>query len=127
MTTINTSLYCRATQLGGQLHIPPDAGVASMAQLGLLVGMADPVTREVPTDLQGLKDAARRLDFLLDDCLDGLRGIGVALSTARLEAVAEDSFCGLGRLIDNVAALAQAVKESHGLLSADPRFPKFRP
>lgn len=122
MTLINTTLNGVATRRGGQLEIPLDAGFASMAQLGLLLGMADPETRQLPTDLQGLKDAARRMDGLLEDCLDGLRGIGAVLGAARTEGLTENSLGGIGRLIENVAALAQAVSEGSGQLTRDPRF-----
>lgn len=110
----------------GRLEIPLNAGFASMAPLGLLLGMADPETHQLPTDIQGLKEAARRLDFLLEDCLDGLRGIGAVLDAAQVEGLAENSLGGIGRLIENVAALAQAVKENGERLALDPRFPKLQ-
>ncbi|MCP5307349.1 MAG: hypothetical protein H6953_18185 [Chromatiaceae bacterium] len=127
MTTIKTTLNGIATRHEGKLEIPMDAGFSSLAQLGLLLGMIDPTTHCLPTDADGVKDAARRLDYLMDECLDGLSGIGAALSVATLEGLSEDGLGGLGRLITNVVALAQAVRDGKEQLSLDPRFPKLRP
>lgn len=127
MTTINTTLTGYATRCEGQLEIPPDAGLASLAPLGLLLGMADPETRQLPTDAYGVKQAARRLDFLLEDCLDGLQGIGAALSTATLEGLSEEGLSALGRLISHVSALALVVKEGREQIERDPRFPFLQP
>lgn len=127
MQQIHTSLNCLDSALNGKLTLRPNAAFSGVNTLALLIGMADPTTRQLPTDPEGLKAVAYRLDYLMNDCLDGLQGIGAVLSTAQLEGMPEEGLNALGRLIENVAALAGEVNEYRKRLARDPRFPKLRP
>ncbi len=123
MQQIHTSLNCLDAALNGKLTLRPNAAFSGVNTLALLIGMADPTTRQLPTDHEGLKAVAYRLDYLMSDCLDGLQGIGAALSAVQLEGMPEEGLNALGRLITNVAALADEVTEHRERLASDPRFP----
>lgn len=126
MQQIHTSLNCLDSALNGKLTFRPDAAFSGITTLALLIGSMSPETSELPTDEHGLKTAAYWLDCLLNDCLDGLQGIGAVLSTAQAEGMPEEGLSALGRLITNVAALAGEARDYRERLALDPRFPGWR-
>lgn len=127
MQQIHTSLNCLDAALNGTLAFRPDAAFSGLNTLALIVGMADPTTRQLPTDPAGLKAVAYRLDYLMEDCLEGLQGIGAVLSAAQLEGLPEAGLNALGRLVYNVVALASEVNEYRERLACDPRFRSLQP
>lgn len=127
MIRIKTSLNCSATAFNGAFRIDeyadPFSGIDTLA---LVIGMADQETRQLPTDLDGLKTVVWRLNSLQEDCLFGLQGIGAVLSTAQLEGMPEEGLGSLGRLIGNLAALAVKANDYREIVTKDPRFPLLR-
>ena len=127
MTTINTSLYCLpAVRDGGELTFSPTASFGDISTLALVMGMIDPDTRRLPTDEDGLRAVAYQLEYTLCDCLSGLQGIGELLAAVGLEGVKQEGVNALGRLVANLATMADEMLDHQKQLSFDPRFHERR-
>lgn len=122
MTTINTTLNSYATRPDGTLRLEPNALFAHVAPLALLIGMAHRDTHQIPTDLAGLQDLEMMQGLILDDCLEGLQGIGALLGAAERESLSDSDMEAVGRLISNIAALGLRAKEWRRQIALDPRY-----
>ncbi|KAB2922685.1 MAG: hypothetical protein F9K25_19145 [Candidatus Contendobacter sp.] len=123
MSTIHTTFPLPNSGRTRRLLIKPWDAFSSMNTLALLVGMIDPITHQVPTDIAGLKIVASQLDKAMADYLSGLQGIGALLRAAHPEGMTEQGLYTVGRLTDNLTAQVSEISSYRDLIALDPRFP----
>ncbi|MCP4695571.1 MAG: hypothetical protein GY862_01795, partial [Gammaproteobacteria bacterium] len=86
---------------------------SGVLKLGLLTGMADKNSRQLPTDKEGMAKLKKRLLLLIKECNEGLFSLGSVLTHVDvMEQIDPAVVSGLGELIKNLSMLAhEAAKE----------------
>ena len=92
---IQTTFVSAATDPQGQLKMPRNASFRAAFNLGLLTGLADAETQQLPTDAAGKALTKEHLLYLINDCTEGITAIGQLLacvgSTPDTEELAQQS------------------------------------
>lgn len=107
MITINTTLSRDDNGEPITLELNNNRAFSDVFGLGLILRSKNRLETQFATDATGLQHCKQQLEYVQNQCLWGLQGIGGLMVAANPAELCKDDIANVGALIQNIAQLAE--------------------